>query len=53
MPKPEKAGIDFQMAALLAFIKVGNAVTFPEGSMMNYYDQLNHMADSAGMPAKY
>jgi hypothetical protein len=40
------------MAALLAFVKVGNAVTFPEGSMMNYYDQLNHMADSAGIPAK-
>jgi hypothetical protein len=52
MPKPVNADIDFSMAALLAFVKVGNAVTFPEGSMMNYYDQLNHMADSAGMPAK-
>jgi PAP2 superfamily len=52
MPKPEQVEIDFSMAALLAFVKVGNAVTFPEGSMMNYYDQLNHLADSAGMPAK-
>jgi hypothetical protein len=52
MPKPEQGEIDFAMAALLAFVKVGNAVTFPEGSMMNYYDELNHMADSAGMPAK-
>jgi PAP2 superfamily len=52
MPKPGNGDIDFSMAALLAFVKVGNAVTFPEGSMMNYYDQLNHMADSAGMPAK-
>ena len=52
MPKPENVEIDFSMAALLAFVKVGNAVTFPEGSMMNYYDQLNHMADSAGMPSK-
>jgi PAP2 superfamily len=51
MPKPHEAGIDFQMAAMLAFIKVGNAVTFPEGSMMSYYDELNHMADSAGMPS--
>jgi hypothetical protein len=50
MPKPEKVDIDFQLAALLAFVKVGNAVTFPEGSMMNYYDQLNQMADSIGMP---
>ena len=52
MPKPEKAEIDFSLAAMLAFVKVGNAVTFPEGSMMNYYEELNHMADSAGMPAK-
>ncbi len=36
---------------MLAFIKVGNAVTFPEGSMMSYYDELTHMADSAGMPS--
>jgi PAP2 superfamily len=52
MPKPEKGDIDFSLAALLAFVKVGNAVTFPEGSMMNYYDELNHMADSAGIPSK-
>jgi hypothetical protein len=52
MPKPVNGDIDFSMAALLAFVKVGNAVTFPEGSMMNYYDQLSHLADSAGMPAK-
>jgi hypothetical protein len=52
MPKPEKGDIDFSLAALLAFVKVGNAVTFPEGSMMNYYDALNHMADSAGIPSK-
>jgi hypothetical protein len=51
MPKPGNGDIDFSMAALLAFVKVGNAVTFPEGSMMNYYDLLNHMADSAGIPA--
>ncbi|MGL6269021.1 MAG: vanadium-dependent haloperoxidase [Chitinophagaceae bacterium] len=52
MPKPANGEIDFSMAALLAFVKVGNAVTFPEGSMMNYYDQLSNMADSIGMPAK-
>ena len=53
MPKPEAANteIDFHLAALLACTKVGNAVTFPEGSMMGYYDDLTRMADSTGMPA--
>ena len=51
MPAPEKGkDIDFSLAALLAFTKVGNAVTFPEGSMMGYYDDLKKMADSIGMP---
>ena len=50
LPQPDKtADIDFHLAALLAFTKVGNAVTFPEGSMMGYYDQLKKMADSSGM----
>jgi hypothetical protein len=43
------AKVDYELAALLAFTKVGNAVTFPEGSMMDYYDQLKHIADSSGM----
>ncbi len=53
MPKPDTtvSKIDFQLAALLAFTKVGNAVTFPEGSMMAYYKDLKDGADSAGMPA--
>ena len=54
MPKPDTSNgkeIDFHLAALLAFTKVGNAVTFPEGSMMGYYDQLKEMADSTGMPS--
>ncbi len=52
MPKPT-AGvtIDYSLAALLAFTKVGNAVTFPEGSLMNYYESLKQSADSAGMSA--
>ena len=51
MPKPEKGKtIDFQLAAMLAFTKVGNAVTFPEGSMTSYYDELIEKADDAGMP---
>ena len=51
LPKPPaNAQIDFHLAALLAFTKVGNAVTFPEGSMMDYYDGLRRIADSTGMP---
>ena len=50
MPKPEKGKeIDYDLAALLAFTKVGNAVTFPEGSMMAYYNKLKKMADSVGI----
>jgi len=48
---PKNEVIDFHLAALLAFTKVGNAVTFPEGSMMEYYNQLKRIADSTGMPS--
>jgi len=51
MPKPEEGKkMDYRFAALLAFTKVGNAVTFPEGSMMAYYDELIEKAENAGMP---
>jgi hypothetical protein len=51
VPKPSAdKPVDFQLAALLAFTKVGNAVTFPEGSMMAYYQELVDKADDAGMP---
>lgn len=51
MPKPAPGkSINYHLAALLAFTKVGNAVTFPEGSMMGYYEQLKKDADSTGMP---
>ncbi|CAN5132331.1 hypothetical protein BH11BAC6_BH11BAC6_12040 [soil metagenome] len=52
MPKPSKEDkIDFHFAALLAFCKVGNAVTFPEGSMDTYVTELKTKAKDAGMPA--
>ena len=51
LPKPDTAKpVDFQLAALLSFVKVGNAVTFPEGVLMEYYEGLKRGADSAGMP---
>lgn len=50
MPKPDPGReIDFSLAALFSFCKVGNAVTFPEGSMMGYYDELKEQAKDAGM----
>lgn len=53
MPKPDTGKkIDFSLAALLSFTKVGNAVTFPEGSMMEYYADLKHKADSSGMSSE-
>lgn len=51
MPKPEQSKpVDFQLAALMSFVKVGNAVTFPEGVLMEYYDELKKGARDAGMP---
>jgi len=47
-----KGEIDYPLAAILAFTKVGNAVTFPEGSMMEYYDKMVNDADSVGMPGE-
>ena len=50
MPKPEKGKeIDYDLAAMLAFTKVGNAVTFSEKIVMGYYNDLKRMADSIGI----
>jgi hypothetical protein len=52
MPRPEKGKkIDFQFASVLAFCHVGNAVTFPEGSMNQYVNDLKIKAKDAGMPS--
>src|SRR5689334_21675671 len=41
VPQPDTSKkIDYEFAALLAFCKVGEAVTFPEGSMKEYVDSL-------------
>jgi hypothetical protein len=52
MPLPQGDAIDYPLAACLALVKVGNAVTFPEGSMMTHHAALLRMADSAGMPRR-
>lgn len=52
LPQPgKKDKIDFPFAALIAFCKVGNAVTFPEGSMDAYVHELKNQAEDAGMPS--
>jgi hypothetical protein len=52
MPKPVAGDkIDYQFASLIAFCKVGNAVTFPEGSMDTYVEGLKDFADSVDMPS--
>ena len=48
-PGIDTAGADLNYSALLAFCKAGEAVTFPEGSMQNYVDQLDSMASAAHM----
>ncbi len=53
MPKPAaNAEIDYPLAALLSFVKVGNAVTFPEGVLMDYWEELKQGAKKAGMPSR-
>lgn len=42
--------VDFPYASLIAFCKVGEAVTFPEGSLKYYTDSLHQMAAAHGMP---
>jgi hypothetical protein len=52
MPQPDTAKqIDFEFASMLAFCKVGEAVTFPEGSMKDYVDSLKNFAQNTGMPS--
>ncbi len=49
LPVFDTMDVNYQLAALLAFCKVGEAVTFPEGSMQEYVTKLKHEADSAGV----
>jgi hypothetical protein len=50
IPKPDTSKkIDYEFAALLSFCKVGEAVTFPEGSMSEFVDSLKKSAKDSGM----
>lgn len=51
IPKPAPGQkVDFEFAAILAFSKLGEAVTFPEGSMSYYTDSLKELVKDHGMP---
>ena len=49
IPQQDTVNVNFQYASLLAFCKVGEAVTFPEGSMAGYVKELDSLADASGM----
>lgn len=44
-------GADYELAALMAYIKVGESVTFPEGSMQAYKDSILKIARDKGLSA--
>lgn len=51
VPQPEAGKpVNFEMASLLAYCKLGEAVTFPAGSMKKYVDSLKDLAREHGMP---
>ncbi len=51
VPKPEQGKeINYPLASLLAFCRLGESVTFPQGSMKYYVDSLKMLAKMHGMP---
>jgi hypothetical protein len=48
---PAGSSIDFEFAALLAYCRLGEAVTFPEGSLGEYVDSIKLLAKDHGMPS--
>ena len=53
IPPPEDTtNIDFPYASIVAYCMVGEAVTFPEGSMKAYTDSLHQLVKAHGMPSK-
>jgi hypothetical protein len=51
VPKPVDTGkINYEFASILAYCTLGEAVTFPKGSMQVYTDSLKKLAKDHGMP---
>jgi membrane-associated phospholipid phosphatase len=51
MALPDVNNADMALAAMLAFCKTGQAVTFSDGIIDDYVEGLKHKADSLGMPS--
>ncbi len=52
IPKPAAdKKVNFELAALLAYCKLGESVTFPAGSMSYWVDSLKLLATTHGMPS--
>jgi len=49
IPAQDTRHVNFNYASILAFCKVGEAVTFPEGSMKDYRRYLDSLQDVSGM----
>ncbi|MBI2730489.1 MAG: vanadium-dependent haloperoxidase [Sphingobacteriales bacterium] len=50
VPKPEAGKkVNIEFASILAYCKLGEAVTFPEGSMQQYVDSLKTLMTDHGM----
>jgi hypothetical protein len=45
----DTTGVDIELASVLAYITVGEAVTFPEGSMKHYKDSIIAIARTKGL----
>ena len=48
---PLTKDVDIELSSLLAYIKVGESVTFPEGSLQLYKDSILKMARDKGLPS--
>jgi hypothetical protein len=49
---PARQKINYELAALLAYCRLGESVTFPTGSMKYYVDSLKNLAAEHGMPSE-
>jgi PAP2 superfamily len=52
LPMANDTAIDFNLAAMFAFLKAGNTYTFPEGRMMEAYQQIKDSVIDAGISKK-
>lgn len=52
VPEPDNDNIDFHLASIHAFIKIGTKLIFSEDKMVQYQTQLYEKLDNEGLPKK-